>query len=480
MYKRTEQGWLKHLDFILLDVLCLQLALVLMYCVRFGFDQWVYSEGIYRNLALWMALFSVVVAVVFNTMHDVLKRHWTAELRYTIMQSGLVFGLAVLLLFSIKEAEQYSRQVLWTTLAAYGVISFIFRMLWKQLMRNWLREKKRSMLLIASGQTAKRAIAKFRAHPLEGISLNGLVLTERDATGETLDDVPVVAGLSDAAQYICREWIDEVYIGLEDIDDQTIQLLNRCRGMGVTIHIWMMSLGGGKQTAERIAGMPVISSSINAASPAEILLKRFFDILGGLVLSVFALLAIAIFGPIIKRKSPGPVLYTQERIGQNGRKFMMYKIRSMDVDAEDRKEDLLNQNLMSDDRMFKMDFDPRIIGNEILPDGTKKTGVGEFIRRYSIDELPQAFNLLLGNMSLVGTRPPTVDEWEKYEFHHRVRLAIKPGITGMWQVQGRNKITDFEEITRLDTYYIENWSFGLDIRILFKTVLVVLQRKGAM
>ena len=116
----------------------------------------------------------------------------------------------------------------------------------------------------------------------------------------------------------------------------------------------------------------------------------------------------------------------------------------------------------------------------MLPDGTKKTGIGEFIRRYSIDETPQAINLLIGNMSLVGTRPPTVDEWERYELHHRARLAIKPGITGMWQVQGRSKIIDFEEITRLDTEYIANWDIGLDIRILFKTIWVVLQRKGAM
>ena len=130
--------------------------------------------------------------------------------------------------------------------------------------------------------------------------------------------------------------------------------------------------------------------------------------------------------------------------------------------------------------MFKLDFDPRIIGNEIMPDGTKKTGIGEFIRKTSIDELPQGFNILLGQMSLVGTRPPTVDEWEKYEFHHRARLATKPGLTGMWQVSGRSDITNFEDVTRLDTEYIENWSLGLDVKILLKTVGVVLGHRGAM
>jgi len=158
----------------------------------------------------------------------------------------------------------------------------------------------------------------------------------------------------------------------------------------------------------------------------------------------------------------------------------MYKIRSMYMDADARKQELLSQNRVSDGMMFKLDFDPRIIGNEIMPDGTKKTGIGEFIRKTSIDELPQGFNILLGQMSLVGTRPPTVDEWEKYEFHHRARLATKPGLTGMWQVSGRSDITNFEDVTRLDTEYIENWSLGLDVKILLKTVAVVLGHRGAM
>ena len=130
--------------------------------------------------------------------------------------------------------------------------------------------------------------------------------------------------------------------------------------------------------------------------------------------------------------------------------------------------------------MFKLDFDPRIIGNEILPDGTKKTGIGEWLREHSLDEFPQFWNVLIGNMSLVGTRPPTVDEWEKYAYHHRARLSFKPGITGLWQVSGRSEITDFEEVVRLDTEYIEHWDLGLDLRILLKTITAVLRRDGAM
>ena len=123
------------------------------------------------------------------------------------------------------------------------------------------------------------------------------------------------------------------------------------------------------------------------------------------------------------------------------------------MDAEERKAELMSQNKMSDGRMFKLDFDPRVIGNKILPDGTRKTGIGEFIRKTSLDEFPQFWNVLNGSMSLVGTRPILQDELRQYELHHRARIAIKPGITGMWQVSGRSDITDFEEVVRLDTEY---------------------------
>ena len=150
------------------------------------------------------------------------------------------------------------------------------------------------------------------------------------------------------------------------------------------------------------------------------------------------------------------------------------------MDAEERKKELMAQNKISDGLMFKMDFDPRIIGNKILPDGTRKTGIGQFIRKTSLDEFPQFINILLGDMSLVGTRPPTVDEWELYEPHHRARMSFRPGLSGMWQVSGRSNITDFEEVVKLDTQYISEWSLRLDVKILWQTVWSVFKSDGAM
>ncbi|MFQ9389225.1 MAG: sugar transferase [Coprococcus sp.] len=174
------------------------------------------------------------------------------------------------------------------------------------------------------------------------------------------------------------------------------------------------------------------------------------------------------------------MFFAQERVGKNGKKFKMYKFRSMYMDAEARKAELMKDNKLGDGKMFKMDFDPRVIGNKVLPDGSRKTGIGDFIRRTSLDEFPQFFNVLKGDMSIVGTRPPLISETNLYELHHYARLAIKPGITGLWQVSGRSDITDFEEVVRLDKEYIENWDIAMDIKILFKTVMVVLRKDGSM
>ena len=211
-------------------------------------------------------------------------------------------------------------------------------------------------------------------------------------------------------------------------------------------------------------------------SAGQLILKRIMDICGGLVGCILTGIIFLFVAPAIYIKSPGPIFFSQYRVGKNGRKFKIYKFRSMYMDAEERKKELMKQNRVSDGLMFKMENDPRVIGSEKGP-GKE---IGNFIRKTSLDEFPQFFNVLKGDMSLIGTRPPTVDEWEKYELHHRARLAIKPGLTGMWQVSGRSDITDFEEVVRLDTQYIAEWSFMLDIKILFRTVLIVLGQKGSM
>ncbi len=481
MYKRNAQGWSKHIDFFIIDELVLHIAFVCAMLVRMG--QLPYEDARYRGLAIVLALADAIVQMLFNTMHNVIKRGLARELLETGKHCLMVFLAATGYMFAGQTGEAFSRLVLVYTLVIHFTAGYITRILWKHLLNSIgsIGGRKTTMLVVLQPEFAESTLKRLLERKAEGYEVVGAIINGDTEQKEILG-VPVVTTLDKAADYICREWVDAIYIDCPSTDPEIAKFMEACRQMAVPLHYHVPGMGlfGEKQFVERIAGTTVLTTTINYATPVQNLAKRCLDILGGLVGSIFALLIMLFIGPIIKIKSPGPILFKQERIGQNGKRFKIYKIRSMYMDAEERKKELMAQNRVSDGMMFKMDFDPRIIGNKILPDGTKKTGIGEFIRGTSLDEFPQFFNVLAGQMSLVGTRPPTPDEWDKYAYHHRARLACKPGITGMWQVSGRSAITDFEQVVRLDTEYITNWSLGLDVKILLKTIVVVFARKGAM
>ena len=252
--------------------------------------------------------------------------------------------------------------------------------------------------------------------------------------------------------------------------------------MGIQVSYTISSLSESDWFATDISSIgpyKVLTNSVRFVSAGQLILKRLMDIAGGIIGCIITGILFLFVAPAIYIKSPGPIFFTQERVGQNGKPFRMHKFRSMYLDAEERKAALMEQNKISDGMMFKMDDDPRIIGSEKKNRKGKPAGVGNFIRNTSIDEFPQFYDVLRGRMSLVGWRPCTMSEWEKYDMQHRIRASMKPGLTGMWQVSGRSTITDFNEVVRLDREYIENWSIGLDIKILLKTVIVVIKGRGA-
>ena len=509
MYKRGNQGWLKHIDFIIWDVVALQAAYILGYKIRHGWDYWPYLSANYNSLALVLLVVDILVCILFSTMHNVIKRGSLEEFAASVKHAVLVLAIMSLYLFSTQIGDVYSRITIYLTAGFHLIIGFLIRVLWKKFIRRYNRNKgKAAMILVADESAVERIVST--ATEMDGFRYVGVILSNRDAEGETVQGLKVVANLDNAADYICRERVDEVFIcpesqgggksALFDAVDGSVEdnasipeksvgklgqgrearLIEQCREMALPVHISLpASYTGGKNLIEKVGGHNVLTLTANYASAWSLALKRAIDILGGLVGSILALIIIAIIGPKIRKESPGPILFKQTRIGLNGKRFKFYKIRSMYLDAEDRKKELMAQNRVSDGMMFKLDFDPRIIGNKIV-DGKQVTGIGEKIRSSSLDEFPQFFNVLRGDMSLVGTRPPTEDEWEKYQYHHRARLAIKPGLTGMWQVSGRSEITDFEEVVKLDTEYINNWSLGLDAKILWKTIGAVLMHKGAM
>ena len=431
-------------------------------------------------------------------MHNVLRRGPWSEFVQTLKQCLLVLVIMTLYMFTVQAGDTFSRITIYLTAGSHLILGYLTRLAWKPVVRKFSKTRpKRTMILVADEACVERIVNK--ADEIDGFDYAGLVLTDRDAEGEVISGLKVVADLGNAAEYICREWVDEVFVytslfletefdpkgsearkALAEESGGIDLLLERCRQMAVPIHIRLpLSSFGGKSFVEKVGGYDVLTTTANYASPLQLAMKRGLDIVGGFFGSIAALVVMAIVGPLIKKESPGPILFKQTRIGKNGRPFTFYKIRSMYMDAEERKKELMKQNRVADGMMFKLDFDPRIIGNRIV-DGKQVTGIGEFIRSTSLDEFPQFFNVLAGQMSLVGTRPPTVDEWEKYKYHHRARLAFKPGITGLWQVSGRSKITDFEEVVKLDTDYIQHWTIGLDLKILVMTVKAVFQKDGAM
>ena len=345
--------------------------------------------------------------------------------------------------------------------------------------RTFLREGEETAVLLLSGNIT------YKWNGNEAAATRKDVFTEGPwcVHGCTGTEITVVANADTVADYVCREWVDEVFVNLPDDAPYPETLLNQLTEMGAVVHMKLAktsNLIGEKKFVERLGIYTVLTTSINYATTKQLFMKRALDILGGLVGCLITLILTVILGPLIYIQSPGPIFFSQVRVGKNGKKFKIYKFRSMYMDAEERKKELMKQNRVKDGMMFKLEWDPRIIGTKKLPDGTIKKGIGNIIRDFSLDELPQFFNVLKGDMSLVGTRPPTVDEWDKYDLHHRARLATKPGITGMWQVSGRSNITDFEDVVKLDRQYIAEWNFALDIKILFKTVLVVFKRDGAM
>jgi lipopolysaccharide/colanic/teichoic acid biosynthesis glycosyltransferase len=252
--------------------------------------------------------------------------------------------------------------------------------------------------------------------------------------------------------------------------------------MGITVHICPERLNDANMPLTEINSFgdyTVLTSRLRFFPLDQLILKRLMDIIGGIAGCLLTVLLTIVIGPMIYIKSPGPIFFSQNRIGRNGRVFKMYKFRSMYMDAEERRAALMAQNKIADGMMFKIDDDPRIIGSEKKDSQGRPRGIGNFIRKTSIDEFPQFWNVLKGDMSIVGTRPPLPDEWEKYDSHHRARMTVKPGITGLWQISGRSDITDFDEVVRLDMEYIETWTVKEDIKIIFKTIGVVFKESGA-
>ena len=412
MYRKDTDGWLKHWDFILLDMICLQLAFVLAYGLSgYGFNP--YQTMIYRNMSIYIEVADLAVLFLLGTLRNVLKRGYYKEFLITAYQSIVMGAVSVLYLFLIQQGQMYSRLAMILTFVLYTLLAYITRILWKRFLQSRRKEVgNHSLLIVTTEKMASKVIHNVQEQNYSRYVISGVVLLDRDLTGQKIAGIQVVANAENAAEYVCREWIDEVLVVTPEEIPYPDKLLEQFSETGVTVHLKLAKINsesGKRQFVEKIGNYTVLTTSINYASSRQLFLKRLMDIAGGLVGCIFTVILFIFVAPTIYIASPGPIFFSQERVGKNGKKFKMYKFRSMYMDAEERKAELMKDNKLGDGKMFKLDFDPRVIGNKVLPDGTRKTGIGDFIRRTSIDEFPQFFNVLKGDSGIIGTTKKNLD-----------------------------------------------------------------------
>lgn len=328
----------------------------------------------------------------------------------------------------------------------------------------------RNLLIVGTGRKGLEFAQVVERHADWGLKVVGFITCLEERPQDENFQYEILGGLDDLCAVCKTRSVDDVVFCLPHRSEGVIEShLRDMSDMGINVRMVLDSFiadGSRRELSMFHNTIPMITFYSRPFDAGQLFLKRCLDLVGavtGLLVTAFLTPFIAL---AIKLESPGPLLFGQERVGMNGRTFTCWKFRSMYVDAEARKQELMHLNEMQG-AIFKIKNDPRV------------TRVGAFLRKTSLDELPQFWNVLMGEMSLVGTRPPTPAEVSEYENWHRRRISMKPGITGLWQVSGRNQISEFDEIVKLDLHYIDQWSIWLDIKIIMRTVVVVLFGRGA-
>jgi exopolysaccharide biosynthesis polyprenyl glycosylphosphotransferase len=450
------------------------LDVILILVVYFASYQ--FSSG-YTNLIgveqyLWILFFVtpvwLLMLVLTGLYEKILYYSYEKVLSLTVLSAVMTLIFLATSIFFIKETIfnrtlYFGFAMLFLTSITISKFAFKFMMTRDHAMTN-MRSR---VVIVGIPKYADNFIKEVQRSQRDINILGYIFLRDHDSN----KGKKILGDMKDLEQIIKDNAVDEVIFALpQNYIGEVEKYVLMCEEMGLTVRMLlnMYDLKIAKTYLTNFGTLPMLTFDSVSLNRLQMISKRIIDIAGAVVgicitgfISVFVVIA-------IKMDSPGPVIFAQNRVGLNGRKFMLYKFRSMCNDAEFLKDQLEVKNEFGDNGlMFKIKNDPRI------------TKVGNFLRKTSLDELPQFINVLKGDMSLVGTRPPTVKEVEKYKNYHRRRISIKPGLTGLWQVSGRSEIQEFDDVVKLDTKYIDEWSIWLDIKIILKTFAVVFKRKGA-
>jgi len=450
---------------VIIDIIFLFLTYVIAYSFA---QQMTKLYAITEYLWIIIIFIPVWISIMnFRGMYDKTTFYYLdrvfRDVFFATFFSGLIIGA---MFFFIKETNT-SRIFIGIFFILCMVIMFLERLIIRLIFCYGKINNRTRIILVCSPETYQLFNKYLLKTNIRYHIIGVIKIDERE-----IDEKELLLGKLDKDTFegiLKKQVVDQVVFALpRDYSLEVEPYMVSCMQMGIIVqNVLNYNLDLARVHSSMLGPMPVLTFHTISLNPVPKAIKRVMDILGATVGILLTLIAGIFIVPAIKFDSPGPVIFKQKRVGRYGRLFDCYKFRTMCVDAEDKKKELEEMNEYQNGLFFKIKEDPRI------------TRVGVFLRKTSLDELPQFFNVLKGDMSLVGTRPPTLEEVAQYDLEHWRRISIKPGITGNWQVSGRSSITDFDQIVALDTQYIDKWSIGLDISILFKTVVSVVRKESA-
>lgn len=462
-----------------IDMACIVLSYLIATYIRYNERNDWGDKTLHYMVCLVFLLFCVIYSFLADWNRDFIVRGYVMEFLAVLKAVAFILVGSLIVVFFLQWTRILSRIVVGNFIWMDLLLTYFIRVLFKSFLRRHISNEKNvtRVVVIAERALMEKTLGKLarRGEKVGYKVIRAYCADESRSEGNggaepwMVGDVHVHHGIEDITSRLITDPFDEVFINTPNIPQNKMQdIILGFEEMGVSTHYCLELPSVGKAVTEvgDYMGYSVLSYNMNRTSYKKLFIKRIMDIIGGVVGLILTGIITLFLAPAIKLDSPGPVFFSQVRVGKNGRRFKIYKFRSMYIDAEERKKELEAQNEMKG-LMFKMENDPRV------------TKVGAFIRKTSLDEFPQFLNVFKGDMSLVGTRPPTEAEFEQYNEHYRRRLSMTPGLTGLWQVSGRSDIEDFDEVVKLDLKYIDNWSLSEDFKILLQTVGVVLFGRGA-
>lgn len=484
MLRRTFLRLFARAGFVIIDLMFITVTYFSLYLYRISKEfglvfQWhkVLSYDYLSGLTYFESYLKFYLVIIAASVFFLQKYGlYNLELRESSLDELVKIGKAVIYSVVIVAALSYlfklqvfSRFVFVTFTVVTITALWLWRLLKRAITLSLLKRGyfKKNLLIVGAGHVGQMVAEELTSCPELGYNVVGFADDDPGKQQQSFGGVRVLCGSKSLAETVAKNGISEILITIPSERELIQDIITQCRRQDVQIRIVpeMFNLVTTSVEVGQLGPVPYMRIVKTPMRGAPLVLKRLFDV----VVSLFGLVLLSpvliITAVAIKLDSPGPVIFKQKRIGKNGELFDFYKFRSMVVNAEELRAELAAAN-EADGPVFKIREDPRV------------TRVGRFLRKYSIDELPQLFNVLKGDMSLVGPRPPLPGEVEEYGDLEWRRLEVIPGITGLWQVSGRSELS-FKKWMELDIYYIENWSFWLDIKILLQTIPVVLTGKGA-